>query len=97
MGKKIVVEVIGVDPPCKRCVATQKNAEQAVSQLRAEGIDATVKKLNIASKEVISKYGVILSPALAVNGQVRTAGRIPNLDEIMRIVKKTVIIEKKKL
>ena len=87
MSKNVVVEVLGVDPPCPRCSATQKNAEQAVSQLKAEGIDAIVKKLNIVSKEAISKYGIVLSPALAVNGQVRVAGRIPNPDEIVKIIK----------
>ena len=90
MNKNIVVEVIGVDPPCKRCAATQKNAEQAISKLKAKGIEATLKKLNIASKEVISKDGIILSPALAINGQVRVAGRIPNPDEILRIIKETI-------
>ena len=83
----ITVEVIGVDPPCKRCATTQNNAEQAAAKLKEEGIDVTVKKRNIASKEVIMQYGIILSPALAVNGKVRVAGRIPSPDEIVRIVK----------
>ncbi|MGQ9543119.1 MAG: thioredoxin family protein [Candidatus Bathyarchaeia archaeon] len=86
----VLVEVIGVDPPCKRCAATQNNAEKAASILKSEGIEVTVKKLDIASKETVSKYGVILSPALAVNGKVRVAGRIPSPEEIVRIIKETV-------
>jgi len=89
MDKKVVLEVIGVDPPCKRCAATHKNTEEAASRLREDGADVSVQKLNIASKEVVSKYGVILSPALAVNGQVRIAGRIPSPDEIVRVVKQS--------
>lgn len=89
LGKKVILDVIGVDPPCKRCAATHGNAEEAASQLRKEGVEVTIQKLNIASKEVIAKYGVLLSPALAVDGQVRVAGRIPNPNEITRIVRQT--------
>jgi hypothetical protein len=83
----VLVEVIGVDPPCKRCAATQKNAEEAASKLGKEGIEVTVRKLDISAKETISRYGVILSPAIAVNGKVRVAGRIPSPDEIAKIIK----------
>jgi len=83
----VLVEVMGVDPPCKRCATTQKNAEDAASRLGKEGIEVTVSKLDISAKDTISKYGVILSPAIAVNGKVRVAGRIPSPDEIMKIIK----------
>ena len=86
MSGKIDIEVIGPDPPCKRCATTQKNAEEAASKLRKEGTEVTVRKLDISAKETISKYGVILSPAIAVNGIVRVAGRIPSPDEIVRII-----------
>jgi len=67
-----------------------KNAEQAASQLSQEGVQVTVKKLDIASEDVISRYGVILSPALAIGGSIRVAGRIPSPEEIIRIVKATL-------
>lgn len=86
----ILLEVIGVEPPCARCAATQKNALDASEMLKKKGIDIDVKKLNITSKDVISKYGVILSPALAINNQIRVAGRIPNPDEIVKIIKETI-------
>lgn len=83
----VVIEVIGVNPPCKRCAAVEENAKQAAEKLKNEGIEVTIKKLDIASKEVIAKYGVLLSPALAVNGKVRVAGRIPTREEIIKLVK----------
>jgi uncharacterized protein YcbX len=86
----VLLEVIGVDPPCKRCAATHKNAEEAASLLRKEGVEVEVQKLNITSKEVIAKYGALLSPAVAVNGQVRVAGRIPSTDEITRLIRSTL-------
>ncbi|MEM3048448.1 MAG: thioredoxin family protein [Candidatus Bathyarchaeia archaeon] len=85
----VLIEVIGVEPPCKRCTATYKNTEEAASKLKSEGIEVMINKLNISSKETISKYGVILSPALAVNGKVRVAGRIPSPEEIVKIVKES--------
>ncbi len=85
----VLVEVIGVDPPCKRCTTAQKNAEEAALRLEKEGLSVIVKKLDMSSKETLSKYGVVLSPALAVNGKVRVAGRIPSPDEIVRLIKQS--------
>jgi len=84
---KIDIEVIGVDPPCKRCATTQKNTEQAISLLKAEGLEVALEKLNITSKDVVSRYGFIPSPAVAINGQVRVAGRIPSPSEIAKMIR----------
>ncbi len=88
----ITIEVIGVEPPCVRCAAVERNAKQAIEKLKneGEGFNITIKKLNIMSKEVISRYGVLLSPALAINGKVRVAGRIPTVDEIIKLIKAEV-------
>jgi bifunctional N-acetylglucosamine-1-phosphate-uridyltransferase/glucosamine-1-phosphate-acetyltransferase GlmU-like protein len=74
--KDITVEVVGVDPPCKRCQATLKNVEEAASALKASGFDIHVPKLNMVSKDVIAKYGVVVSPSLAINGVVRIARKV---------------------
>ncbi|MCW4032051.1 MAG: thioredoxin family protein [Candidatus Bathyarchaeota archaeon] len=85
-----LVEVIGVDPPCKRCTSTHENTEKAASQLKKEGLEIEVKKLNITSQEVISKYGIIISPAIAVDGQVRISGRVPDTYELVKIIKEAL-------
>ncbi|MEM4246597.1 MAG: hypothetical protein QW390_04810, partial [Candidatus Bathyarchaeia archaeon] len=61
MDIELNLEVIGVNPPCKRCDATWKNAEKAVSVLRSEGVAVSMKKLDIMSKEVVSRYGALMS------------------------------------
>ena len=86
----VLIEVIGVDPPCKRCATVQQNAERAANELRNEGLEVTTKKLDISSKDTTSKYGIILSPAIALNGKVRIAGRITSSDEIIKIIKEMV-------
>jgi len=87
MEKKVNVEVIGPHPPCPRCTTVLKNTEKAASLLKSDGIEVTVKKLDIASKDVVSKYGVLMSPALALNGTVKVMGRIPDVKEVERLVK----------
>jgi hypothetical protein len=89
MGE-ISVGVIGVEPPCKRCQATLKNVEEAVSEVKANGFNVRVLKLNMASKEVVAKYGVVISPSLAVNGSIKVAGRVPDKKEVERILRAAI-------
>jgi hypothetical protein len=88
--KEVIVEVIGVDPPCKRCQATYKSVEEAVSTLKEKDIDVKIFKLNVQSKDTIAKYGVLVSPALAINNVVRIMGRVPDRKEIERLILATV-------
>lgn len=81
------VEVVGVEPPCNKCKATLKNVEEVASKIRAEGINIRVSKLNMASEDVIAKYGVLVSPSLVVNGVVKVVGRVPDKKEVERILR----------
>ncbi|MEM3618709.1 MAG: thioredoxin family protein [Candidatus Bathyarchaeia archaeon] len=84
--KEVTVEVIGVDPPCKRCQAAYKSVEEAASSLKAKAIDVKVHKLNVQSKDTIAKYGVLVSPSLAVNNVVKIVGRVPDKKEVERLI-----------
>jgi hypothetical protein len=88
--KEVIVEVVGVDPPCKRCQATYKSVEEAASSLKAKGIDVKVFKLNVQSKDTIAKYGILVSPALAINNVVKIMGRVPDKKEVERLILATV-------
>jgi len=90
MEKKVNVDVIGPHPPCPRCTTVLKNAEKAASMLKSENIEVTIKKLDIASKDVVSKYGVLMSPAFALNGTVKVMGRIPDVKEVERLIREVV-------
>lgn len=85
--KEVKVEVIGPEPPCMRCQAAKKAVEKASEKLKQTGITVKVEKVNIISKEIVSKYGVLVSPAIAVNGIVKLMGRVPNENEIGRLIK----------
>ncbi len=85
--KKVVAEVIGPNPPCYRCIAVKENVEAVAPKLRAEGIEVQIKRLDIMSREVLRKYGLLLSPALVVNGVVKTMGWIPDKEDVETILR----------
>ena len=72
----IKVEVFGIG--CPKCQATEKNAAEALRQLGLEGEVKMVKD----QVEIIKK-GIISTPALAINGEVKAMGRIPPVREIV--------------
>jgi thiol-disulfide isomerase/thioredoxin len=82
--KDINVEIIGSDPPCPRCRKTRENTEKAASKL---GMKIKILHLNAVSRETVEKYGILTTPALAVNGAVRTVGRIPSEEEIEKLLR----------
>lgn len=86
----IKVEVIGVSPPCPRCKKTEENAKKAAEKLATEGITVEITKLNVAAQETISKYGLIASPAIAVNGVVKIMGKVPDVGVIERLMRKSI-------
>jgi len=85
--KEIMVEVIGVDPPCPRCKQTEENAKKAALKLVEEGVKVEVTKLVVTAKETIAKYGVLIPPAIAINGVVRVTGKVPDVGVIERLLR----------
>lgn len=87
--RKIVVEVVGVEPPCPRCRKALEVVYRAVKELGLED-RVSVVKLNASSQDVIAKYGTLLTPAIIVNGVVRVLGRVPEKDEIIDVLKEAI-------
>lgn len=85
--KEVKVEVIGPEPACMRCQAAKKVVEKVTEKLKQTGINVRVEKVNIISKETVSKYGVLISPAIAINGVVKFMGRVPNEVEVEKTLK----------
>ncbi|MGB9672123.1 MAG: thioredoxin family protein [Candidatus Norongarragalinales archaeon] len=84
--KEIKVEVIGPEPPCVRCQAAKKAVEKAAEKLKQAGIMVDIEKINIMSKEAVQKYGVLISPAIAINDTVKVMGRVPSLEEVEKLM-----------
>ncbi len=71
----IDIKVLG--PGCARCKHLYAEAEKAMAQLSAT---ATLSKVEDI-REIMS-YRILATPALVINGEVKSAGRIPNATEI---------------
>ena len=74
-----LVQVLG--PGCSRCEKLKKNAEEAVRQA---GVEAQVEK--ITDINVITGFGVMMTPALAIDGEVKLSGSVPSPDEIQKLL-----------
>ncbi len=71
----IEIKVLG--PGCTNCKRLYAEAEKAVTQLSAA---ATLTK--VEDIKDIMAYKILATPALVINGEVKSAGRIPNSAEI---------------
>ena len=66
---------------CANCRALEAMVQEAVAAL---GIDATVEE--VTDYAAIASYGVMRTPALVIDGTVFLSGRVPNRDEVRRII-----------
>jgi small redox-active disulfide protein 2 len=72
------IEVIG--PGCPRCTKTAKRVEQALDRI-GDGIDAEISK--VEDQTEIIERGVMHTPAVAVDGEIRTEGEVPSVDKLV--------------
>jgi len=73
------IQVLGAG--CQNCRRVTENAEQAVKEL---GLSTAVEKVEDI-REIV-KFRVITLPALVVDGEVKTLGRVPSVKEIKEII-----------
>jgi len=76
------IKVLGMG--CARCRDLEQRARKAVVEA---GIAAEVEKIEDIQK--IMAYRVMATPALVINGTVKSAGRIPSVEEIKTWLKET--------
>jgi small redox-active disulfide protein 2 len=69
------IKVLGTG--CAKCKKLYAEAEKAIA---SSGRSVALEK--VEKLDEIMKYGVMVTPALVVNGVVKASGRIPNTSEI---------------
>ena len=69
------IQILGTG--CPKCKKLAENAEKAAKQL---GIEHQIEKVTDINE--IMKFGVMMTPALVVDGQVKSVGKVPSRDEI---------------
>jgi small redox-active disulfide protein 2 len=73
------IQILGTG--CPKCKKLYEATQQAVKDL---GIEAEVMKVEDINE--IMKFGVMMTPALAVDGEVKVVGRIPKHDELATMI-----------
>jgi small redox-active disulfide protein 2 len=70
------IKVLG--PGCPKCQQTEKIVKDAIAE---SGVEATVEKVTDVME--IAGYGVFGTPAVVVNGEVKSVGKIPKKEEVL--------------
>ena len=66
---------------CAKCAKLAVTSEQAAQAL---GLDYQIEK--VTDLNAIMNFGVMLTPALVVDGVVKTAGTVPSVEELKRML-----------
>ena len=66
---------------CKKCRTLAANAQEAIDRL---GLDAEIEK--VEEIRDIARMGVAMTPALAVDGEVKSAGRLLSATQIEKLL-----------
>ena len=73
------IQVLGTG--CAKCDKLFKQAEAAVAE---SGVDAEVVKVTDIME--ITGFGVMMTPALAIDGEVKVVGMVPSTEEIKEML-----------
>jgi small redox-active disulfide protein 2 len=74
-----VIKILG-----SRCDKCNRLYETALEAVRTTGVDAEVSKVSDIG-EIIA-HGVMTTPAMLIDGRAVVMGRVPNLDEVKKMV-----------
>lgn len=80
---RMQIKVLG--PGCKKCKAVYEAVQKA---LATTGVEAEVVKVENPAQ--IADHGVLMTPGLMINGQLKVSGRVPGQAEIEKWIKESV-------
>ena len=75
------IQILGTG--CPKCKKLEENTKQAAMEL---GIEHTIEKVTDIND--IMAFGVMMTPALAIDGEVKLVGKVPDVEELKNILKK---------
>ncbi len=74
------IQILGTG--CPSCLKLAENAKQAAAEA---GVEAEIVKVTDINE--ITSFGVMMTPALAVDGQVKILGKVASIEEIKKVLK----------
>jgi small redox-active disulfide protein 2 len=81
MEMDIEIKILG--PGCKKCIQVANLVREVIEE---HHLPAQIEE--IASMDKIAEFGVLLTPAVVIGGDVKCAGRVPERHEILQWLKK---------
>ncbi|RMD84589.1 MAG: thioredoxin family protein [Lentisphaerae bacterium] len=73
------IQILGTG--CPKCKKLAETAETAAREL---GLEFELEKVTDLNQ--IMSFGVMITPALAVDGNVKVVGKVPSVDEVKRLL-----------
>jgi small redox-active disulfide protein 2 len=73
------IEILGMG--CSKCKQLMANAEKAVKEA---GVQAEVVKVEDMNQ--IVSYGIMTTPAIVIDGEVKAAGKVLSADQIKKLI-----------
>ena len=73
------IQILGTG--CPKCKKLTENTEAAAKEL---GIEYEIEKVTDITK--IMDFGVMMTPALAVDGEVKVVGKVASVEEIKKVL-----------
>lgn len=77
----MLIQILGTG--CSKCQKLEENARQAATEL---SLDFQIEK--VKDLQQIMAFGVMITPALVVDGVVKVAGKVPGLADIKKMLAK---------
>jgi small redox-active disulfide protein 2 len=77
----IVKDIKVLGPGCPKCEELLKQTQQAVGELNLE---CTIEKVSDIQK--ITSFGIMITPALVVDGAVKVSGKVPSVEQIKDLI-----------
>jgi small redox-active disulfide protein 2 len=77
----MLLQILGIG--CPKCFKLEENARQAATELN---LDFQVEK--VKDLQQIMAFGVMVTPALVVDGVVKVAGKVPGVEDIKKLLVK---------
>jgi small redox-active disulfide protein 2 len=75
----MLIQVLGTG--CTRCKTLLETVKQAVQET---GVDALVEK--VEDIQQIMAFEILMTPGLDINGEVKAAGRVLNVEEVKKLI-----------
>jgi small redox-active disulfide protein 2 len=73
------IQVLGTG--CPKCNKTYENVRKAVTEA---GVAAEIEK--VEDLKSIMEFNVMMTPAVAIDGEVKVSGKVPSVEEIRELI-----------